>query len=123
MKFSKLKGQTLKTIFISATRDEILFITNTNTKYRQYHEQDCCESVTIEDITGNCSDLINTPILQAEAVTSFEDHSDNNDDPSPYESVTWTFYKLATIKGSVTIRWYGGSNGYYSESVTFTEVT
>lgn len=39
------------------------------------------------------------------------------------ESGTWTFYKFATAKGYVTVRWLGESNGYYGEDVSFCDVT
>ena len=93
---------------------EIRFYENIDTEpIVMAHYQDWCERVYIEDICGELADLEGTPILQAEVVT-------NNDDPPAEgsdECYTWTFYKLATIKGSVTIRWFGSSNGYYSEAV------
>lgn len=96
---------------------EIIFHCDDETVYNMYHSQDCCESVDVDDVVGDVADLIGSPILEAEEVTSREgENLDGND------SFTWTFYKLATIKGSVTIKWYGSSNGYYSESVYFAQI-
>jgi hypothetical protein len=78
-------------------------------KYTMLHYQDCCEQVEVYEIIGDMSDLCGTPILEA--------REDSNNEETVYESSTWTFYNFRTIKGSVTIRWLGTSNGYYSESV------
>lgn len=113
--FSELEGKILTKIDVAQDKDQIVFVTDTGIRYRMCHEQECCESVTVEDVCGDLKDLLNTPIVQA-----FEksEHSDNG---GKYiaQSTTYTFYTLATVKGTVTIRWYGTSNGYYSESVSF----
>ena len=102
---------------VERTGDEsILFTVDDGTKYLMHHYQDCCESVEIEDIDGSLEDLVGVPILVAEEVSDgLPDKPRNEYD----ESFSWTFYKFATIKGYVTIRWYGTSNGYYSELVNF----
>lgn len=96
---------------------ELIFTCADGKKYKMCHQQDCCESVDIEDIIGDLDDLLNSPILEAEEVSEDMEAKGKYD-----ESHTWTFYKLGTIKGFVTIRWYGTSNGYYSESVDFVEM-
>ncbi|AMW61742.1 hypothetical protein JUGLONE_128 [Bacillus phage Juglone] len=105
--------------------DELVFYDTDGEIYVMYHEQDCCESVYIEDIDGDLEDLLHSPILMAEEVTSHDnpDKDEEEDDNWDYGSQTWTFYKIATIKGTVTLRWLGESNGYYSESVDFVRVT
>lgn len=107
-----LKGKTLSNI--KADDYEIVFETTDGERYRMYHEQDCCESVRVEDIVGDLEDLVGSELLIAEEVDG-----ESPADFEAYESYTWTFYKFATRKGYVDIRWLGQSNGYYSESVSF----
>ena|SRR3990172_13272392 len=127
-----LVGKTLTEI--KRINDELFFVVNDGTKYIMYHSQNCCEDVVIDDINGDLDDLIGSPILLAEEVSNeeftnayaskfknVEDSHRKKDDEGNYEpeSYTWTFYKLATVKGYVNIRWFGESNGYYSEGVNF----
>jgi len=107
-------GKVFKSIVISKEMDEIIFNCTDNETFKMYHEQDCCEDVSIEDINGDITDLIDSPILKAEKVSDIFNTREGTE--------TWTFYKLATVKGYVTIRWYGSSNGYYSEEVSFLKI-
>lgn len=113
--FEELIGQTLAKV--EKPHDDLMLFTLENgERYKLYHSQDCCESVYIEDVIGDLDDLIGTPLLMAEEVSNADEAPPEGITP---ESYTWTFYKLATIKGYVTIRWFGESNGYYSESADF----
>lgn len=107
-------GRSFNSISVSPNNTDIIFEDDDGI-FTMYHEGDCCEVVEINDITGNLIDLLDSPILLAEEST-------NSEEPRPdgeyVDSFTWTFYKLATIKGYVDIRWLGESNGYYSESVS-----
>ncbi|MFH1759875.1 MAG: hypothetical protein ABIA63_02115 [bacterium] len=101
--------------------DEIIIELENGEKYKFYHEQRCCEIVKIADIDGDIQNLIGSPLLQAEAIIYDDETPDTVKVQKDLLSWTWAFYKFATIKGYVTIRWYGDSNGCYSERVDFVE--
>lgn len=120
--FETLKGKTLKEVHgLVKDGEEVRFITTDGKEYVMYHSQDCCESVSIDDVCGDVEDLIGSEILVAEENES-EDWPYGVPKPEHVQSFTWTFYKLATRKGYVDIRWFGESNGYYSESIYLHEV-
>ena len=49
---NELLGKTLSDIQVNDSKDEIKFICEDGTSYLMYHDQDCCESVSIDDISG-----------------------------------------------------------------------
>jgi hypothetical protein len=111
MKILEMYGKTIVDINGGHNGSELLsFHDNDGNVYGFSHEQDCCEVVNIEDIIGDMNDLLNYPIVEATVTTN----EDNEDD-----EILWTFYRFSTVKGTVTVRWLGTSNGYYSRSVDF----
>lgn len=115
--FSILEGMTLASIAAVEDGAEARFVTTEGRTFVMRHHQDCCECVTIADVIGDLADLISSPITLA------EESSKRAGEGEVSESGTWTFYRLATAKGHVDIRWLGTSNGWYSEHVDFEEVT
>lgn len=114
IKIEQLVGKTFRGVEkrVGTTRynpSSILFEVDDNERYLMTHKQECCEEVRIEDICGNLADLIGSPILTARENINESNLKDGLQ--------TWSFYDLATIKGAVTIRWHGTSNGHYSERV------
>ncbi len=59
-KFDDLAGHTI--VSMTDAADELTFELANGQVCRLYHEQDCCESVSIDDITGDFSVLLNSPL-------------------------------------------------------------
>jgi hypothetical protein len=117
---SQLIGKTMRAVTRNGN-ESIRFESDADDAWTMDYEPDCCANCSIEDVAGDLTDLVGSPILMAEVVT-------NRDDPKTYDggytddSHTWTFYKFATARGYVTVRWYGSSNGYYSETASFRRI-
>jgi len=102
-------GHTFAKVCESENAHELMFEDTDGSTWKLFHSQDCCEYVSLEDVVGDLDDLVGTPIVSASEETS-EGRGDDN-------LTQWTFYHFRTIKGTVTLRWHGSSNGYYSVSV------
>ena len=112
---SSMIGHTMVSVSGDTGADEMVFTSRTGKTFKFVHYQNCCENVRIEDIVGDLTDLVGSPIILAEEVS-------NEDAPvQPTDEGSWTFYRFATGNGLVSVRWLGTSNGYYSEGVDFEE--
>ena len=99
-------------------RDSIDFEAVTGERWCMHYDlNNISGQCSIEDVVGDLQDLVGAPIAMAEESTNSDDPPSPGD--SAPDSYTWTFYRFATAKGYVTVRWYGSSNGYYSERATF----
>lgn len=114
IEITELIGHTITKIEgLHKCSESLIFHRDDGRMFEFWYEGDCCATCKIDDITGDIKGLIGIPLLIAESVT----HSEMG-----CVSQTWTFYVFTTKKGTVTVRWHGASNEYYSESVSFREV-
>lgn len=110
-----LVGEKIVAVTGQVQDDEFKIETEDGLLFTFYHQQDCCESVYLEDIIGDIDDLIGGYVLLAEESSNDDDLPESKTNPT--DSYTWTFYRIGTNKGLVVLRFLGESNGYYSEGV------
>ena len=121
-KFELLKGGIIKEIIgLEENSESVIFHIETNLNdvkriiiVNFNHHQDCCESFMLEEYHGNIQvgDVIREISIREESAES------------EWGSATWSFLVIETQMNSITLRFCGESNGYYSEScdVDFTGI-
>ena len=110
-----LVGKVIKDIKgLEKWSEEVEINTEDGHSYVFYHEQNCCENVSLEDFDGDKQDLFGGIVISAEKVSGSEPENYTKYEDEDNE---WTFYKIETTKGGLWMRWFGSSNGYYGTSV------
>lgn len=122
--YDMLLGRTIEDIDFVNDRGgylvEMILTMKNGDQYKFYHQHECSESVFIEDIIGDLDTITGIPLRMAEEVI-YKNETPEWVNRDPYYPYRWTFYKFATIKGYVIIRWLGQSNGRCSMDVRFAE--
>lgn len=96
--------------------DEVTIMFTDGSCLKFYHQQDCCESVLLEDYDITPEWLVDSKIISVEERIY---RSGEGIEPlNTYDqSYTWSFYAIKTSSSTMVLRWYGESNGWYSETV------
>jgi hypothetical protein len=120
--FKNLIGQRINGMFIDDDYRTILFRT-VNGKYFQFHTQnDCCNSVWINHISGvHCVGDSNNSfdLLRGALVTDAEDKgwTPNRYDEDEHEAVQDGFWTIHTDRGHIDLEVRNSHNGYYGGSL------
>lgn len=112
--YDKLIGEVFTDVS-GKRQDEEFILTNDNFYVAIYVPDDCCNQGWLEDVDGDIKDLLESPITMFEEVGSRERDIGYDSENHYQDSCTWTYYKIGSEKGSVTLRFVGTSNGYYCE--------
>lgn len=116
MNISNFAGKTIEKVsYQEGEGDELVFKFTDGSEYKMYHPQDCCESVSLESWSQE-----DVKRLEGQKIVHAYESEQSGD--FEYGTCTWTFYTIATEKDTAVLRWYGESNGYYSESVSIIEI-
>jgi hypothetical protein len=110
----KIVGETLAYVDVDPEGDHILLTTVSGRQFSIFHRQDCCESVRIQGLDGEWSELFGKVIQEAK--------HEEEDLQETYESGTLTALTFKVDGATVVSRWIGESNGYYSECVNVDEL-
>lgn len=107
-----LEGAHLSAVHKGDTIDgnDAVYLTTDRGVFRLHHVQDCCECVVVESLTGWSGN--------GGVVRVAEERTDGGENDERGESWLATFYTIRTDGDDIDLRWFGESNGYYSESVT-----
>ena len=109
--FDYMIGKTIESVIgLEYQSDEVIITFTDFTHVIFKHYQECCENVYLEDyeLTGKLEYGV---INDAYSTTKYAEDNDNE------ELELWTFYNINTNKGTLNLRWYGSSNGYYGVGV------
>lgn len=117
MKFSDFLGRVITGVDVS--EEEVIFRHHDGSITRVYHQQDCCEMFTVDQVVGDITDLFGETIVEAEQEVYPEEPYPGYEGKTPSESYTWTLHRFKTSKGTLEIRYLGESNGYYSEHADY----
>lgn len=116
--YNELVGEVLTHIDENADNGEILLTTESGRQFKIYHYQDCCESVYIEGTDGDWNQLLNKKLIAVDC-----DYEDGGDKEAYDSSSTRTIFTFKVNDATVINKWFGSSNGYYSETASLEEIT